>query len=242
MTPADAADAVARPIGSIGSRFMFDPGTYADAAALGYSGLDFYFAGRCGVLGDTSSDVVNAALGFFEPDTVATLWRQGCAVEGATAAAQRFNNACAAWGEAHFGDGVDYHELGMLADRVIAAAPSAALPIFAGWRAMPLAPGPKGSVCQRLNVLRELRGGAHLVSVVASGVSPYEAVLAQGGIPNAELFGFTAPHPDTHHLDSTMAEIEVRTTRIVEPAFAALTDSERGRFVDLVRATRAGLV
>lgn len=242
MTPEEAAAAIARPIGSIGSRFMFDPGTYADAAQHGYSGLDFYFAGRCGVLGDVAPEVVVAALGYFEAGNVTALWEQGVAVAGPRLAADRFAAACAQWGRDHFGEGVAYDELSSLAARVIAAAPAAGIPIFAGWREVDVPDDAVGAASLRLNVLRELRGNLHLVAIVAAGITPLEAVLAKGGPANAALFGFAEPYPDVDHLASTMDEIEARTNQLAAVPLAALDADERARFVDLVRATRGALV
>jgi hypothetical protein len=246
MTPAEAAAAIGRPIGSIGSRFMFDPTTYSDAAEFGYNGLDFYFAGRAGVLGDVAADVASAALGFFDVDTVRTLWDQGCAVAGASVAAERFGAACAKWGRDHFGGGVDYDELNRLAALVIAAAPAAGFPLFAGWRSVPLAADAKGAACQQLNTLRELRGGAHLVAVLAAGVTPFEAVLAKGGVANAQLFGYPEPYPDvaevTARTTDALAVAETTTDHLVAPALAVLDEPDRDRFVDLVGATRRALI
>ncbi len=189
MDPLEAASSICRPIGSIGSRFMFDPATYAGAADHGYSGLDFYFAGRCGVLGDVDADIVNAALGFFEPANVRALWEQGIAVAGAQRASELFAASCAEWGRQHFGDqaggeDVDYEELAELAGRVIDAAPGSALPIFVGWRNLPVPDDAKGAAAHRLNTLRELRGGVHLIAVVAAGIDPAHAVLSTGGPAN----------------------------------------------------------
>lgn len=246
MTPEAAAAAVGRPIGSIGSRFMFDPSTYANAATFGYSGLDFYFAGRAGVLGDVDAEVAAAALGFFDTGNVRTLWDQGCAVAGAGEAAVRFAAACAQWGRDHFGDDVAYDELNALAGRVIDAAPAAGLPLFAGWRTVALADDPKGAACQQLNTLRELRGGAHLVAVLAAGLTPFEAVLAKGGAANAQLFGYAEPYPDVDELTArtsdALAAAETTTDRLVAPALASLDEADRDRFVDLVRATRSALI
>lgn len=241
MTPLEAVTAIARPIGSIGSRFMFDPSTYADAAAHGYAGLDFYVTGRGGVLGDVDASVVAAAFGFFDEDMVRTLWEQGCAVDGAPAAAERFSDACAAWGRAHFGPDVAYGELRELAVAAADACSAAALPLFAGWRSMPRAADDTGAACQALNVLRELRGGAHLVAVVAAGVPPLHAVLATGGPANADLFGHSAPYPDVEDAAASLLDVEVHTDRIVAGALGALDEPARDRLVELVLATRAGL-
>ena len=241
MTPDEAAAEIARPIGSIGARFMFDPGTYAAAAEHGYSGLDFYFAGRCGVLGDAHADVATAALGFFERDTVATLWNQGIAVEGAAQASQRFGAACGEWGRTHFGADIDYAELCELADRVIAAAPIAGVSLFAGWRQVEPPSDDKGGAAHRLNLLREFRGGVHLIAVISAGVLPFEAVLAKGGPANAQLFGYSEPYPDVSHLAAVLDEVEETTNLLAGAPLAVLDDGERQRFVDLVAATRAGL-
>lgn len=221
---------------------MFDPTTYAAAAQHGYAGLDFYFSGRCGVLGDVDASVVVAALGFFEASNVTTLWDQGCAIAGAATAASRFADSCAQWGRDHFGPDVDYADLADLAGRVVDATPSAGLPLFAGWRALPLPDDAIGAAAHRLNTLRELRGGSHLIAIVAADVSPLEAVLSTGGAPNAELFGYTGPFPDVDHVAAPMAAAEVTTNRLTARGFAALDDTERERLVELVRATRGGLV
>ncbi|MFN8051694.1 MAG: hypothetical protein U0Q22_09675 [Acidimicrobiales bacterium] len=242
MTPLDAASAIARPIGSIGSRFMFDPTTYAAAAEHGFDGLDFYFCGRCGVLGDVDPDVVVATLGFFEPATVRSLWNQGRAAQPPHRAAELFADACAQWGRDHFGADVDYDELSGLAGRVIAAAQSAGQPLFAGWRALDVPSDGKGAAALRLNILREYRGGAHLIAVVAAGIDPAHAVLSTGGAPNAALFGYVEPYPDVAHLANAMLAVEQRTGELAAQPLEALDDTEREHFVELVRAVRGGLI
>ena len=76
-----AATATAAPVSTVGSHFMLDGNTYKRGAELGFQGLDFYVAGRGGVLGDVDADVVSAAFTFFEPDSVRALWLQGTTVE-----------------------------------------------------------------------------------------------------------------------------------------------------------------
>ena len=129
---------------------------------------------------------------------------------------------------------------------VIAAAPAAGFPLFAGWRSVPLAADAKGAACQQLNTLRELRGGAHLVAVLAAGVTPFEAVLAKGGVANAQLFGYPEPYPDVAELTArttdALAVAETTTDHLVAPALAVLDEPDRDRFVDLVGATRRALI
>ena len=72
-----AATATAGPVSAVGSHFMLDGNTYKRGAELGFQGLDFYAAGRGGVLGDVDADVVAAAFAFFEPGHVRTQWEQG---------------------------------------------------------------------------------------------------------------------------------------------------------------------
>ena len=68
------ASATAAAIGSVASNFMLDAGTYQAAAEAGYGGMDFYFAGRAGVLGDASGSEVSDAVWLFEPGAVAAAW------------------------------------------------------------------------------------------------------------------------------------------------------------------------
>ena len=59
---------------------MLDGATYAVGGDAGFDGMDFYAAGRGGVLGDVSADVVAAALVFFNPDVVEGAWEGSRAV------------------------------------------------------------------------------------------------------------------------------------------------------------------
>lgn len=242
MTPLEAAGALARPINRFGSKFMFDPATYVKGGEHGFAGLDFYITGRCGVLGDADSTIVNAGLGFFDHTMVATLWDQGRAVTSPGAAATLFAEVCADYGREHFGAELDYRRLADLIANVVGSAPIAAMSLFAGWREMPVPDDDKGAAAHLMNVMRELRGGAHLVAVVSSGLSPLEAVLCNGGIPNAQLFGHADPYPDVTNLEDLLADAEQTTDEICAMALSSLTDDERDQLVELVAAAYAGLV
>src|SRR5215207_10649009 len=96
-----AATRTAAAVSTVGSHFMLDGKTYQRGAELGFQGLDFYVAGRGGVLGDVDADVVSAAFTFFEPGAIRTLWEQGRDVLPAQQAGVEFAACCASWAEAH---------------------------------------------------------------------------------------------------------------------------------------------
>jgi len=240
MTPEECARAVAGPIGKFGGTWMMAPSTFAPAIEAGFGGLDFYFRGRGGVLGEVDASVVVAAMGLLGPAVSATCWNDGRAVMSAPDAAAMFDKACADFGRANLPDDIDYPSLVAHCRVVIEAAQCAALPLFAGWRAMPVPEDAKGAAAHELNVLRELRGGAHLVAVIAHGLSPLEATLASTGTGMAGFLGHPEPYPEvTDAMLAAREQAEATTTAIVAPAFAALAEADRPTFVDLVRSALA---
>jgi hypothetical protein len=237
MTPEECALAVAGPIGKFGGTWMMAPATFGPAIEAGFGGLDFYFRGRGGVLGEVDASVVVAAMGLLGPDVSAQCWNDGRSVMSAADAATKFADACAEFGRAHLADGVDYESLVTQCRTVIDGAECAGLPLFAGWRAMPVPDDPKGAAAHELNVLRELRGGAHLVAVIAHGLSPLEATLASTGTGMAGFLGHPEPYPEvTDPMRAAREQAEETTNAIVAPAFAALAESDRPAFVEQVRA------
>jgi hypothetical protein len=237
VTPEECAHAVAGPIGRFGGDWMMAPSSFVPAIEAGFAGLDFYYRGRGGVLGEVDADVVVAAMGLLGPDLATSSWNDGRAVMEPDQAARMFAEACADFGRANFVAEVDYRELAELSGTVIRAADCAGLPLFAGWRAMPVPEDPKGGAAHQLNVLRELRGGAHVVAVIAHGLSPLQATLASTGPGVARFLGYSEPFPEvTDSVRATREEVEVTTNAIVAPAFAALDESVRLHFVEAVRS------
>ncbi len=47
-----------------------------------------------------------------------------------------------------------------------------------------------------MQILREWRGGLHLVATTAVGLSPLEAILTNEGPGQAKFFGWSEPFPD----------------------------------------------
>ncbi len=234
---------VGEPLRALGGAFMLDRATIGRARELGLDFAGFYGVGRTGVLGDVDADVAAAAMVFFEPAMVRSV--RDAAISRAkltpTDAATEFMESCRVWGRAHLAgaDGLD--ELCALAERVGAAASPAAAPLFAGWRAMPLPDDAPGRAAQLCHVLREHRGGAHGVAVVASGLSPLEAVVANGGPETAALYGWPEPYPEPDARRAARAE--ALTDRLAAPAYGALGEAERASLLELLdrAAAAAGL-
>src|SRR5262245_7634229 len=138
MTGAEVAEATAASVSGLASGFMLDPKTYAAGSERGFAGLDFYFAGRGGVLGDVDADVVSAAMVFFQPDHVRTQWEGGAGVLARGEASAVFAACQSRWADEHLADdaGVDWATLADLAGKVVQNAAPAGAPLFAAWRAV----------------------------------------------------------------------------------------------------------
>ena len=85
--------------------------------------------------------------------------------------------------------------------------------------------------------MRELRGSVHVVAIVASGLSPRDAVLAAGGADHCRQFGWPEPYPE---LDSSAKDTaEALTDTLLAGLYAAvLTPDEAAELVALVTSLR----
>ena len=230
-------------IHDVGSAFMLHADTMARAGEYGYSNpFAFYFAGRGGVLGDVDASVVVAAMGWFEPDMVRPLWEEGIAVAGAREGARRYGAACAEWGRDHLAavDGVD--RLASLAGQLVSGTEVSGLPLFAGWRAEPLVDDAPGRAMQLIHVLREWRGGLHLVATTAAGLSPLEAILTNEGEGQARFFGWQGDLPDCSHLKSRYEDAQQSTNTLSAAVYErSLTDAERSELAELMQRAEAAI-
>ena len=89
MTPEDFVAAVSDPFQNIGALHYFGPKAKAAAEGLGIDQFRFYFAGRGGVLGEVSNEVMQSSFGYFNPQLVAKMWsssKERCDVTAAAAA------------------------------------------------------------------------------------------------------------------------------------------------------------
>jgi len=235
MTPEQAATATATTLPVLGSHFMLDAATYAGGAELGFDGIDFYTTGRGGALGDVDADVVSAAFVFFNPGHVRRSWQAGRAVMDPTEAARHWATACHDWGRAHLPDDLDSTRLAELAGKVVASASPAGAPLFGGWRALPEPDDPSALAMHRLNGLRELRGAIHGAAVVASELTPLEAVMVKQPYM-AQVFGWTEPFPAVDAKHDAWSSAESATDRSFGRALTALDEAELVELVELVGA------
>jgi len=239
VTPEEAVRGCAGPVGRLGGAWMSDQGTADRGAALGLSTWSWYHCGRGGVLGDADAAVVTAAFGFFPPALQRKAWERGRAVLPAQEIARAYAEACADWGRRTF---AAVPSAGRLADLLLAAAAAAepaGVPVFAGWRALAptVAADDPARLALALQVMREHRGGLHLVAVVAQGVAPLQAVVSgRYGPANAKFFGWPEPWPDPATAREAMAAAEARTDALVRPAYAALAEADRAELVAGLRA------
>lgn len=235
MTPEETAAATATGTSQIASHFMMDAATYQRGAELGFEGIDFYAAGRAGVLGDVDADIVTAAFFWFEPGMVRERWESAGKVMPPAQAAREWALAAHAWGEAHLPDDLDTARLAELAGKVVDTASPAGAAIFAGWRLLPRPSSPKALASHHLNALRELRGALHGGAALAAGLRPVEALLLRS--PHmAAFFGWSEPFPDVDGRRPTWEQAEAGTNRAMAHALAALTEGERAELTELVAA------
>jgi hypothetical protein len=114
-----------------------------------------------------------------------------------------------------------------LGEKVIEAAPAGGLPMFAGWRAMPLASDAPGRALQVMFVLRELRGDVHFNALSLSGITPVEAHMLHGGKDYTRMFGWPEPFADGASKRHRYDEVEEATNRRMGELFeAALSRDE----------------
>ena len=234
------AAACAPLVAALGGGFMISAQAKAFSEAHGLRGRQGYTLGRGSVLGDVDADVVTSAFGFWPADKVREWWDSARAILDVRTAQRGYAETCRAWGRARFARFGEVARLGELLGWVVDGTDVAALPLYAGWRAVALPDDAEGRLAQQLHVLREYRGGMHLVAVVASGLSPLQAVLSgPGGTSNASFFGWEEPFEDAVGLQTARSEAETLTDRLVAPAWDVLGHEERGELLTLLGGAAA---
>ena len=236
---AGVAAATAKAVGGLSSGFMLDGATYKKGAELGFQGIDFYFAGRGGVLGDVCGDVVASAMMFFAPTTVRAAWENSSSVMGRTSAGSAFADCLQSWSHAHLGDDVDWARLAEIAAKVSDAATVAGAPLFAAWRGSQPFADPKVQAVHQMNLLRELRMARHGAAVVALALDPADAVRHR--TPQMlGIFGWEAGDVSSEVVEA-WNEAERLTNNSTDRDYAVLDAAEAAEFTQLADAAMASI-
>lgn len=86
-----------------------------------------------------------------------------------------------------------------------------------------------------INLLRELRGGLHLIHLHDLSCDPLQIVLHRGTEINAQIFGWPEPYPEvTEESKSLWEEAEARTHRDMVQFFEPLSAEDQSRLVQLI--------
>ena len=240
MTPQELIAAVAPSTGGIGAAYYFDPATLARGKELGLDGFRFYLLGRGGVLGDVESEVIHSAFGYFHPAMVKKLWDTGREVMAPRQVAREYL-ACAHTFARDRLSGVE--GLGAYRDAataVIDAVDDAGYALFAGLRAEPVPADDVAGAYHQAVILRELRGCAHLVAVVAKGIpAPVAHAIKR---PDAvAMFGWDEAPAVTDDARHRLDEAEALTDELLIPAYSVLDDAAAEALLDGTRSMAAAL-
>lgn len=207
--------------------FMLHPETFAGSIAAGYQNpFAGYVAGRGGVLGEATGATVASVFVIFEPNFVFAMWDEGRAVRGAAGAAEVYWNQVADFGRRYLAGAEGPARIAQLGEKIIAATPTGGVPMFAGWRAMPLAEDAEARALQVMFVLRELRGDVHFNVLANSGITPVEAHMLHGGEDYTRMFGWSEPFADGADKRSRYAEVEEATNHRMADIFTAALDHD----------------
>ncbi len=236
MTAEQFARSVKNRIGQLGGNFMMSQEAKAKGKELGTGGWGTYMLGRGGVLGDGGPAPVAAAFVFFPLEYVANGWDRARAILTPEEMVKHYLDINASWSRNHLSKAEGVERLGELLAKVVADAPIDGIPLFAGWKAQPLPTDPVERLGQLAFALREYRMGCHGIAVLASGVTPYQAVLLGGGPGNAAFFGYPEPHPDVEEHRAKYDASEEITDRLAARAWRVLDESERTECAALLEA------
>lgn len=235
-----AARAAGTPIEQAVAVFMLHPETFAESVAAGYQKpFAGYVAGRGGVLGEASGVTVSSVFVVFEPNFLRNLWEEGVVVRGATGAAELYWEQAAAFARKYLAGAEGLDRIAALGEKIIAVTPGAGLPLYAGWRTMPLADDAPARALQVMFVLRELRGGVHYNILCNSGITPVEAHMLNKGHEYTTMFGWPEPFADGADKKERYDEVEQATNRRMAEIFAAALD--RDEAAELARLSASAL-
>lgn len=236
-------------------------------AELGLSGRQQYFASRGAALGAVPAEVVIATFFNFNPEIVRraipTAWDVASPEEIQTV---RMRAAGAQLAALDALDAGDLSEATELAGRMMAGVTDEGRPLAGANRSVAEPADPWELLWQRLTVIREWRGDAHVAVLAATPVTALEALVlhaATGVVPRAALqatrqwddeawdatVGVLAERglvaADGAFTDEGRAlrdEIERRTNVTSAPLVDAVGEADTRRLLDLLRPVQAALI
>lgn len=221
-----------------GSQLFFDEITLAHAASKGFDDVFvLYAAGRAGVMGEVTAAQVTSAFAFFEPTMVEQIWAKAQAAAPAPAIAAIYAEGMSAAARERWNEDAA-SDVARIGRTVVDSVDPIGMPLFAGWRSMPVPDDLTGAAAIVVMALRELRGDVHVQSVAVSGLRAIEAEMATRGIPGAELHGWKPPYPDPEPLQETMAAAQAVTSSRMVHIYEQLDPVD----LDRLDAAVAGLV
>lgn len=229
-------------INRVGGAFYFTPETLGRGRELGMNGLQLYFIGRGGVLGDVEWPVVVSAFGYFSPRIVSKFWVSAQEHIGPRAGGREFLECSRAFGRLHLSEIEGLDGFCSAADKVIAAIDPIGLPLYAAVSCEALPDDLPARAMQQLTVLREHRGSAHLLAIVAAGLDPRVADVINSA-ENYKIHGWDPdelPTPTTKDLD-LMYQAHQLTNRLVSEPFSVLSDDEQLQLLVPLRAIDAAV-
>ncbi|MFY9783922.1 MAG: hypothetical protein WAK12_10380 [Acidimicrobiales bacterium] len=230
MNPRELSEVTADPIQVLGMSFYFDPLTKEQGREHGLNSVEFYGLGRGGVLGDVDTKTVFDAFTFFDPSTIDFLWTNAKVKADPVVVAGAHLQAAYAFADRTFGaiDPALLAAFAAAARKVVNAEPDGICPLVDGYKRHPAPKDPVHAAYLGTILLRELRGGVHILAVSEAGLDPVEACYLQDPAV-FKWHGFKeedAPEV-TEDLAAKKRRAEELTSDAVASCFDVLSDVER---------------
>lgn len=240
MDTLELVKATSPTINSLGSAFYFHPDTLAKGKEIGLDGFRFYFLGRGGVLGDVEPAVVVSAFGYFNADLVANIWNSAKETSNPREAARVFLAGADDLGRNKLADVDGLEAFNDAAETIINGVDASGLTLFAAIAAEPMPEDVAARAYRNVVLLRELRGSAHLVAVVAEGLTT-DVAHAIKRPDDVSMFGYNEAPEVTEEARSALDAAEDRTDAIMARFFDVLNDSQKSALAAGTEAIAAAL-
>jgi hypothetical protein len=226
----------------VGPAYYFDAPTVARGAELGLDVFQFYALGRGGVLGDVEAPVIASAFGYFNAPTVEQLWNGARAIIEPRQAAVAFMECNHEFGRTHFSHLEGLSAMCAAAEAVVAAVHPAGLALFAGLAAEPRPDDAPARAMHLAALLREFRGSAHLLAIVANGIDPKVAhFIRRPGMMGVFGYGPEEVPEVTAGDRRRLNEADAMTDRLVAGPYGVLDDAQAEALIGGLQAMKAAL-